>query len=35
MLIARGVVLKVGAVMMMVYGWEENLIYPRLEVIIE
>lgn len=34
MVIARGVVLKLGAVMMTVYGREENLIYPRLEVII-
>jgi hypothetical protein len=35
MVVARGVVLKLGAVMMTVYGWEENLVYPCLEVIIE
>ena len=35
MVIARGVVLKLTAVIMTVYGWEENLIYPCLEVIVE
>ena len=35
MVIARGVVLNLRAVMMTVYCWEENLVHPRLKVIIE
>jgi hypothetical protein len=35
MVIARGVVLKLTIAMMTVYGWEENLVYLCLEVIIE